>query len=57
MGKPVLYPDGREHLSVVLPSTLKDALRQAAKDDHRSVSQVVTLILRAYFEQDGQKGA
>lgn len=55
MGKPVLYPDGREHLSVVLPSTLKDALRQAAKDDHRSVSQVVTLILRAYFEQDGQK--
>ena len=48
-----LYPEGREHLSVVVPRPVKDGLRRYAGNERLSMSQVVTVIAEDWLRRRG----
>ena len=54
MGRPVLYPGGRAQMNVIVPKDIKRAFEGIASRRTRSVSQVVTIILRAYLQEHGE---
>jgi len=41
------------NMSVSLPANMQEKLRQAASDDHRSVSSLVAAIVDAYLVREG----
>lgn len=43
--------------SISLPAALRDAARQAAYDDNRSLSGLVSGLLRTHLEREGYLGA
>jgi|WetSurMetagenome_2_1015567.scaffolds.fasta_scaffold738997_1 hypothetical protein len=43
------------NISVSLPGEMQEKLRQAAKDDNRSVSSLVTALVDAYLIREGYK--
>ena len=49
-----LYPGGSEQLNIVVPVGVKGALRAVAERQHRSVSQVVAIILRSYLQEHSE---
>jgi len=53
MAEPFLYPEGREHLSVVLSKHVKDTLRRFAAEQRLSMSQAANLILDDYLRRRG----
>lgn len=54
MGRPALYPEGLEQLSVTVPTPIKAALRIVATRQRQSVSQLVTVILEDYLRRRGE---
>jgi hypothetical protein len=41
------------NMSVSLPAVMQEKLRQAAQDDHRSVSSLVAALVDAYLTREG----
>ncbi|KKK76468.1 hypothetical protein LCGC14_0981640 [marine sediment metagenome] len=54
MGRPVLYPEGRAQMNVIVPKNVKRGFEKIARQRTRSVSQVITIILRSYLQEHGE---
>lgn len=54
MGRTPMFPKGRTQMNIITPSPIKSSLQTIAERQHRSVSQVVTIILRSYLQEHGE---
>ena len=54
MSRQKLYQEDTTTVSVVLPVSIKGRMQEVAQSQHRSVSQVVTIILRSYLQEHGE---
>jgi hypothetical protein len=49
-----MYPNGRAQLNVIVPPPVKEAIDRVAFREHRSTSQMVTLILQSWLAGRGE---
>ena len=57
MAEPTLYPEGREHLSVILSRPIKEALRGMARERRLTLSQLCSNILADYVGEHAEPEA
>lgn len=50
----ILYPEGAEHLNVIVPATVKEGLRTVARRQRQSISQLVGMVLEDYLRRRGE---
>lgn len=54
MARSILYPEGRAQMNIIVPQSVKRGVERIAGRQTRSVSQVATIILRAYLQDHGE---
>lgn len=54
MSRQVMYPEGSDHLNLIVPIPVKAGLRTVAGRQRQSMSQIVSVVLEDWLRRRGE---